>query len=54
MFIDTKLWALTQGVRLRMLACALLGLLALASGIACRDRTHRSEASECRAPGCRT
>ncbi|MGE0802474.1 MAG: ATP-binding cassette domain-containing protein [Lautropia sp.] len=34
MYLDTRLWALTRGVRLRMLACALLGLLALASGIA--------------------
>ncbi|KAF1045848.1 ABC transporter ATP-binding protein/permease [Xylophilus sp.] len=34
MYFDARLWALTQGVRLRMLACAALGLSALAAGIA--------------------
>ena len=34
MYFDARLWAMTRGVRLRMLACAALGLLALAAGIA--------------------
>jgi len=34
MYFDSTLWAMTRGVRLRMLACALLGLLGLAAGIA--------------------
>jgi len=34
MYFDSTLWAMTRGVRLRMLACGLLGLLGLAAGIA--------------------
>ena len=34
MYFDSTLWAMTRGVRLRMLACGLLGLLGLATGIA--------------------
>jgi len=34
MYFDSTLWAMTRGVRLRMLGCALLGLLGLAAGIA--------------------
>lgn len=34
MYFDAKLWAMTRGVRLSMLGCALLGLLGLAVGIA--------------------
>lgn len=34
MYFDARLWAMTRGVRLRMLACAALGLLALGAGIA--------------------
>ena len=34
MYFDSILWAMTRGVRLRMLICALLGLLGLAAGIA--------------------
>ncbi|MBV7486678.1 ABC transporter ATP-binding protein [Bordetella sp. BOR01] len=34
MYFDSTLWAMTRGVRLRMLVCGLLGLLGLAAGIA--------------------
>jgi len=34
MYFDSTLWAMTRGVRLRMLWCGLLGLLGLAAGIA--------------------
>ncbi|HKZ07526.1 MAG TPA: ABC transporter ATP-binding protein [Methylomirabilota bacterium] len=34
MYIDTRLWALTVGVRLRIAAAVLIGLLAVAAGIA--------------------
>src|SRR3546814_10002633 len=34
MYFDSTLWAMTRGVRLRMLACGLCGLLGLAAGIA--------------------
>ncbi|MBO9356701.1 ATP-binding cassette domain-containing protein [Bordetella petrii] len=34
MYFDSTLWAMTRGVRLRMLACGLLGLMGLAAGIA--------------------
>lgn len=34
MYFDKILWSMTRGVRWRMLACALLGLFALAAGIA--------------------
>ncbi|MGP1614089.1 MAG: ABC transporter transmembrane domain-containing protein, partial [Pollutimonas bauzanensis] len=34
MYFDAKLWAMTQGIRLRILFCALLGVLGLAAGIA--------------------
>ncbi|CAM4254460.1 ATP-binding cassette domain-containing protein [Bordetella muralis] len=34
MYFDSTLWAMTRGVRLRMLVCALLGLLGLTAGIA--------------------
>src|SRR5690606_18782223 len=34
MYFDATLWAMTRGVRLRMLACAVLGLLGLTAGIA--------------------
>lgn len=34
MYFDSILWGMTRGVRLRMLVCALLGLLGLAAGIA--------------------
>lgn len=34
MYFDSTLWAMTRGVRLRMLMCALLGLLGLTAGIA--------------------
>ena len=34
MYIDRRLWALTEGVRLRIAAAVLIGLLAVAAGIA--------------------
>ncbi|WP_459614849.1 ABC transporter ATP-binding protein/permease [Bordetella sp. 2513F-2] len=34
MYFDSTLWAMTRGVRARMLLCGLLGLLGLAAGIA--------------------
>ncbi|OZI54430.1 ABC transporter ATP-binding protein/permease [Bordetella genomosp. 4] len=34
MYFDSTLWAMTRGVRLRMLMCAVLGLLGLTAGIA--------------------
>src|SRR5690606_27121278 len=34
MYFDAKLWAMTQGIRLRILFCALLGVMGLAAGIA--------------------
>ena len=34
MYIDRRLWALTEGVRLRIVAAVLIGLLAVAAGIA--------------------
>ncbi|GAB2897447.1 ABC transporter ATP-binding protein/permease [Paralcaligenes ginsengisoli] len=34
MYFDAKLWAMTQGIRLRIMFCALLGVLGLAAGIA--------------------